>query len=391
MKRLLFLALLPVASLSYGQITITATDMPVPTGGFNINDMSMPSIPPSPIPGTNITWDLSSYDGGAFAEYYAPETDTFFTNIGVDVNYYWYKSMATDVFAYDVYHELDFTATDVSIKGIYIPYQGFDLSAATGNTGDSMEIPEQSYRLSQPVQTAVFPMTAGTAWHSVSRHSTNFTLTVTPLLDHVPSQHVYYVHRDDSVAGWGRMRVYTGSGPSAWYNVLMDKISYYTVDSFYINGVPADATLLSSFGLSQDQHSDSLDRYEFYRKGSYNYLAQFNYYNDASYTNLGDAGYNTDNLDPSSVGNVNNATYTTVLYPNPVTGNEVNFKISGGNVAMAHYAVYDMTGRLVSTGISNTATELHMSTEALPGGAYVLHVMGSKGENIAREQFDVVK
>lgn len=393
MKKLLLLALLPVASLSYGQITISATDMPVPTGSYSIQDMTNPGMPTSPIPGTNIMWYYGDINGTDYTEDYATETDTFFTNVGVDVNYFTYKSMVGGAagFAYDVYSELDFTTTDVTEKGRFIDFQGYDLSFVTGNTGDSLTIPAQKARPVQTVQTMKFPLTMSTSWHSVSRQVTDFTLTLSPLYDHTPSQHVYYIHRDDTVAGWGKMRVYTTSGASVWYDVLMDKISYYTVDSFYMGGVAAPDVILSSFGITQGQHTDSTDRYEFYRKGSYNYLAQFNYYEDNTYTNLGDAYYNTDNLTPSGVDAVNNAAYSTVLYPNPVTGAELNFKVMGGNAHIAKYIITDVAGRVVVNAAGDNTATLHVNTGDMATGTYILNVFNDKNERIAQEQFNVTK
>ena len=394
MKKLLFLAFMSVASLSYGQISILSTDMPVPTGSYNIQDMTgSGSLPASPVPGTNITWDLSNYYGAGYTEDYLPETDTFFTNVGVDVNYYTYKSMVggANGFFYNVYSELDFSSTGVIEKGRAIDYIGLDLSALTGNTGDSLVVPAQKALAAQTVQTMKFPLTMSASWHSVSRQVTDFTLTLSPLFDHTPSQHVYYIHRDDTVAGWGRMRVYTSTGPSAWYDVLMDKISYYTVDSFYAGGAPMSPIILSSFGITQDQQTDSQDRYEFYRKGSYNYLAQFNYYEDNSFTTLSDAYYNTDNLDPSGVNAVNNALYSTVLYPNPVTGGEMNFRIMGGNVQIARYMIVDMAGRVVMSGAGDKSTVLHVNTAELASGTYMLQVLNDKNEHVAKEQFNIVK
>ncbi len=393
MKKLLLLALLPVASLSYGQITISATDMPVPTGSVNIQDMSNPGMPTSPIPGTNIMWYYADFNGADYTEDYATETDTFFTNVGVDVNYFTYKSIVGGAasFSYDVYSELDFTTTGVTEKGRFIGYQPNDLSFFTGNTGDSLVIPEQKSLATQTVQTMKFPLTIGTAWHSVSRQVTDFTLTLSPLYDHTPSQHVYYIHRDDTVAGWGKMRVYTASGASAWYDVLMDKISYHTVDSFYMGGSPAPDVILSSFGISQGQHTDSTDRYEFYRKGSYNYLAQFNYYDDNTYTNLGDAYYNTDDLTPSGVDAINNAAYSTVLYPNPVTGAEMNFKVMGGKAHIAKYIITDVAGMVVMNAAGDNTAALHVNTTDLATGSYILNVFNDKNERIAEEQFNVTK
>lgn len=386
-KLLLLLAAMPVAALSYGQITINSTDMPIPTGSYNIADMTNPSMPPSPIIGTSIMWDFGSFDGSAYTEDYLTETDTFFTNIGVDVNYFTGKTMVPGVFFYEMYDELDFNTSNVTNKGGYIAYQGFDISAGTGTPGDSVVIPEQKHRWTTPIQQIPFPLTNGTSWHTVSRCVTDFTLTLSPLYNHTPSQHVYYVHQDDSVVGWGKMRVYATSGPSAWYDVLMDKIGYYTVDSFYMGGMPADATLLANFGMAQGQQTDSFFSYQFFRKGSYNYLAEFNYYNDGTYTEMGDAYYATDNIDPSSVGGSGSVAYSTILFPNPAAGSEVCLKTTG-KVDMASYTLTDMSGRVVNTGTAS-GTLLKADIAGLQSGIYIMNVFDKSSKRVAQEQFTV--
>lgn len=389
-KLLLAFSLIACCAGAHAQITITASDMPVPTGSFNIADMTTPGIPTGPVPGTNIHWDFGDYNGSPYTEDYFAETDTFFTNAGIDVNYPMSKSMVQGAFGYKVTSELDFSAAGVSETGVHISYQGFDLSIATGNMGDSMEIPEQKYHMMSPVQVMKFPLTAGTAWHSSSRRSTDFTLTVSPVYDHTPSRHAYWIHRDDSVAGWGKLRVYAATGPGAWYDVLMDKIAYYTTDSIYINGAPASSTFLATFGMTQGQHTDSGYRYEFYRKTSFNYLARFNYYNDAGYNSLSKAYYNTDNIDPSSVGALSHKAFSTLLYPNPVAGDIVNFKIVNGDIRISGYIITDITGKIVASGdaINN---EIHADASGFGPGLYILSACDDKGKQLTKEEFQVIR
>ena len=389
MKKILtLLALLSLTSAAFGQITILSTDMPVPTGSYNISDMTNPTLPSNPIIGTNITWDYGIYNGTTYTEDYFPETDTFFTNGGVDVNYPTGKTMVPGTFFYNLNSEIDFTTTNVRETGIYIPYQGYDLSAATGNTGDSMEIPEQRYFLSTPATLINFPLSNGNAWHSVSRYANNFTLTLSPLFDHSPWQHVYYTHSDDTIVGWGKMRVYAISGPSIYYDVLMEKSSQYSVDSFYANGLPADATVLGSFGMSQNQHTDSQYSYNFYRKGSFNYLAEFDYFNDASFNTLDGAYYHTDNIDPSGIKSLNGALYSTVIFPNPAK-HEINLKVVGGDLKMSAYVITDITGKAVKSGnVVKGATQLHVDLDgSLVNGVYILNVLNEAGEVLVKESF----
>ncbi len=87
MKKMFTLAaLLPFASAAFGQITITATDMPVPTSAYNLRDITTTTAA-SPTVGTSATWDYGTFVGTATTNIYTTETDTFFTHAGVDVYY----------------------------------------------------------------------------------------------------------------------------------------------------------------------------------------------------------------------------------------------------------------------------------------------------------------
>ena len=190
---------------SFAQITITSSDMPVPTGPFNNIEYSpiMPSAPPL---GASQTWDYSTYTGTTlFTNIFTTETDTFFTNAGVDVSRPEFKDLNLQ-YAYTISTEYDFNSNGVMATGIIVPAQAYDLSAVTGSTNDSLIFPQQQYLFTTQKTMMQFPFTMGSSWSSQSRCDNAFDLTVLLLgLNHTPGNHVYYTHRHDSIVGWGTL------------------------------------------------------------------------------------------------------------------------------------------------------------------------------------------
>ncbi len=389
MKKILLLPLLFVTFFSFGQIVISSTDMPVPTCTYTVWPLHITS----PInPALNNNWVVYPFSATYYSEEnYSLETDTFFSNQGVDATHIHTKGMSSSVFTlyYEVKRELDFTTTDVKEKGSTVIPKAMDIGYLTGFPGDSIIIPQQKTLDAEYIQTRKFPFTMNSSWHSTSsRQVTNFILKYSPTFDHVPCQHVYYIHRSDTVAGWGKVTLHSSMGPEVTYDVLMDKMSYYTVDSFYVGGVPADATFMSFLNNTQGQRINERHNYEFYREGLYNYLVSCSYGQDSTYNTLFIAFY----YDPwASEVSSKNYLFSTVLFPNPVTGGEMNFKIIGRSVHIAKYIVTDIMGRVMLSGNGNNLSELNVNTAELTSGSYILQVSDDKNALLATEHFSVVK
>lgn len=383
-------ALLPVASVMYGQaITINATDMPVPTADYNMMIISSTSAP-VPVVGTSSLWDYSTYSGTATVNSYPAETNPFFTAAGIDVYASGFKTLTTGL-GYDLFSEIDFNATNIKESGIEIERQEYDLFDFTGSTSDSLIFPAQTKLLTTPRVIIQFPMTAGSSWTSYSRHVTDFFLTVASAsLSNTPGQQVYYTHRTDTICGWGKLKVYTASGASIQYDVLMDKVAQYNVDSFYLAGSPAPPTLLTAFGLTQNQKNDSNYRYHFFRKGSFNYLMSFSFGSDATYTTPVGKFVHTDNITPAGVSGLDNG-YATVVFPNPSMGNFINLLVQGRGMADANYFVTDITGRTIKSGrVEMLQGAAHIEfDEQLSAGNYTINLFDKDNNRIVSESFSV--
>ena len=385
----LFCLLISVCST--GQIVINSGDIPVPAGTFT-NVEYGPTQPPAPSIGAGQTWDYSSFSGtGIITNIFNSETDPFFTMSGIDVNRAEFKDL-TAQYSYGVIMEYDFNSNGVHANGISVPYQAYDLSAVTGNTQDSLIFPAQQYIFPNPKVMMEFPFTMNSSWHSQVRCSNDFDITCLSLgLNHTPGNHAYTMHRNDSIIGWGTMRVYTSTGPSIWYDVLMNKYEEYAIDSFYINGAPASPVLLAAFSVSQGQKTNANYGYNFYRSGSYNYLVRVDYATDSLYSFILGTYQNLDNILATS--NIEDARYSTLVFPNPSNGSEVNVRIFGKRNEVKSFIVTDLTGQRVHEGTLEKQSDdlIRVDLDNLPAGEYILKLSDAGGNLIVTEKLTVRK
>ncbi len=381
------------SSLAICQITILGTDIPVPQEINNFDEITTAN-PSSPAIGANLNWDYSSYFGNnPFALIYPEETNPFFTASGVDVYVQGFKNLNSNL-GYILYNELDFNNNDVLDAGVDIIYQAYSLAAYTGNTSDSLVFPDQQYIFSNPRVFMHFPITANSAWHSSSSRQTDFNLTITALgLNRVPGQQRYTIVRSDSIVGWGKLSVHTPNGPSISYDVLMDRIEQYAIDSFFINGGPAPTVLLTSFGITQGQISGAQYAYNFYRKGTYAYLMRFFYGADKTFTTVSQAYVNTDNV-LTGIGDPQQPSYTTLVFPNPSNTNEINIKLFGKAFSNATYVITDLSGKSVQNGVptiqSNEMIQVKLNQQLINGN-YFIKIFDESKHEIVSEQIDILR
>jgi hypothetical protein len=187
------------------------------------------------------------------------------------------------------------------------------------------------------------------------------------------------------------MRVYTNAGPSKAYDVLMDKIAQYAEDSFYLSGVAAPSAMLSAFMISQAQKTDSNYRYNFYRKGSYNYLLSYYYGNEGTYsTPQGRYSDSAVITADAGAGTIDRGVFTTVLYPNPGNGTELNLMVMGP-VTLTNYSITDATGRVVASGSAEVKGGILHINPSLGSGNYLLMAGNGLNPALVKESFVVSK
>lgn len=374
-------------------ITINAADMPIPTSDLTTFDITSAN-PLAASLGNNQNWDYSSYSSSTLAGAgYTAETMPFFTNAGIDIYTDGVKDL-TPTSGYEVTHELDFNASGIHYAGMYVYEQSIPLVNFTGNSGDSIKFQAQSLLYSTPRTIAAFPFTANSAWHSkTSRTVVNFNITIASAgLNNTPGKHVFRYTENDSVVGWGKLRVYTQNGASIPYDVLMVRHETYATDSMYLGGAPAPTQLLTAFGITQGQKSNVAYAENFYRKGSWYYLMRRYYKTDNTYSTLNASFVNKDNI--STVGVEEAVEYSSLIFPNPTNGSELNVEIMGKNVEFSQYEVIDMLGRTVQIGTKNLngGDNLKIAlNENLSNGTYFVKILNTDNQMIIMEKFDLMR
>lgn len=391
--QIILLSFLAFVSATFAQtpITIGAADVPIP-GVFNITSLTAAN-PPAPTIGANQTWDYSAYTTtNVFTNDYQAETDTFFTNAGIDVYYDAFKVMSPTLgLGYNTSFEFDFNANGIEDKGLYVYGISNTLGSITGNNNDSLKIPTQKSLLSQPRKFMEFPVTANSAWASDSRRAVNFTITASVFgLNNAPAQHVYHYLRKDSVIGWGKLSVHTAGGSSIPYDVLQIQSENYALDSFYLAGAPAPAQLLNAFSVSQGQKTQIAYMRNFHRKGYFNYLVRFSYGEDNTYTNVASSFYHTDNL--TTVGIEDEVAYSTLIFPNPANGNEIFFQMLGKNVLASQYSITDIQGKRIYEGNSEEMGAGNLKLylpENIENGLYFIQIKDADNQTLTTEKIEI--
>ncbi len=374
--------------------TLNATNVPIPDGSYTFSEITLEN-PPSPALGNNSTWNYSAYTSpNTFSIVYTKEEDPFYTAEGIDVYALGFKLLNAQL-GYNLFFEYDFNNNGVEDKGVYISPQVYSLQQLTGNAADNITFPLQGYILNNPRKIMQFPMTAGTSWESTSNYSTDFTLKVAAFgLNDVPARHAYTTVRKDTIVGWGKMSVYTANGPSISYDVLMDRSVQYSIDSFYLNGAPAPAALLNAFSVTQGQIAGLSHAYNFYRAGTFNYLMRFFYGTDATFSNVAGTFVTLENLttSTSSTQEISKDVYTTVLFPNPSNGEEINLIFIGKAFDQVSYQINDIAGRTIQKSENQDMYDNKLTIDLgknISSGMYIIQVRDQGNNVIATEKINI--
>ncbi len=397
MKRIFtFLIIVVITRVAICQtpITITAQDIPIPTSPFIIDEIALLN-PPNPSEGSNQTWNYSAYfANNLFANNYIVETDPYFTDKGVDLYLDGSKAF-NQQFYYNIANEYDLNDGGFDDVAMYVYPQAYGLANFTGNPKDTLAMPVQAMFYTNPRPILKFPCTANSSWSSDTRRAVDFYLTVAAFnLNKIACQHIFHSIRKDTIAGWGKMKVYTPNGPSKSYDVLMSKTVNYAIDSFFVGGAPAPKPLLDGFSVSQGQISDESYSINFYRKGAVNYLARFFYAKDKTYKVLNAAYINLNDIEVGTATNEENSEYSTLLFPNPSNGSDLNLKFIGKTIGEVNYTITDLNGKIlrVATNVNGTDNHLKINLDGvIPNGNYIINVTDRKNKQIATEQFSVQK
>jgi hypothetical protein len=374
---LLFATFLSFSLAANAQLTLNSTNAPT-VAKCQQNDtlmrLKMSGIVPSFAGAANATWDLTVmgdstsffYDNGPYSGSAFP-TATF-TQPGA----YPFSSLIYYIDAiYDV------TPTGIINYGEHIERQALSLAGISGATTDTLTFLQQDITYTSNPKDLKYPCTMGTTWTEIIPYVTNFELTILAFgLDHTPGERRSHLTRSYNVIGWGKMRVNTPSGPSAYMDVLEIEISHLVIDSFYLGGAPAPESLLSAFGTTQGQVSETNYR-RFYRAGELRELARVTYSNN-TYSSIQGVFVHKQRLPmPTTSIADNDMERSFVVYPNPVTG--TSFKVDIENAGKsATYRICNLLGQEVAIG-AVSANGMVSIDDSIPSGNYVIKILTEEG------------
>ncbi len=363
----------------------TAADMPIPDGEIPIVTVDHTKIK-NPTGGINQTWDYAgAIPTASSTNLFIKEQAPFFTNAGVDVYIDVFKKFNAN-FGYNISQEWDFDDTGIYDKGHYVYPQAYSLASFTGSDKDSLIMAEQGYIVDKPRVIIKFPLTVNSSWKSSSRRYTDFLLKVGAFgLNNTPARHVYTTVRQDSIIGWGKMRVPTENGTSKYYDVLMERVKSSIIDSFYLNGAPAPPAVLNGFGIAQGQKLDETNVYNFYRKGQANYFMRVSYGTDNTFTKPNGAFINIAELETSS-SKGETEHFSSVIFPCPAY-DKVNVLLGDINAMYPTYEIVDLSGKWLTNGQTNqSGNTITIDVQDLPNGNYFVKLHNSKNNSTRVEK-----
>jgi len=296
-------------------------------------------------------------------------------------------------FGYSVDYYYSTNASSYSENGLHVLAQGYSEASVTGGANDSIIFAEQKMLFTQPRTILKFPATMGYKNSSVCRRAINFTITVAAAgLNHAPAQHVSTVYRQDTITGWGQMRIYTTTGKSIYYPVLSMLSKQYNIDSFYLNGSPAPTSLLNAFGEKQGEHTNDNNRIYYFRANRAQPLLLVNL--DSAMTSFTNLTFDGDNITKATgVNELEAGSWSTILFPNPSKGS-FNIRFIGKHPETINYTICDFSGRLIQSGsqlkLNNNELALEMRS-ALPNGNYFLKITDQNNSVIATETLSLLR
>lgn len=324
---------------------------------------------PNLAPATNANWDFTSvtYNPLTTNLKYAPVTG--FPNATMS-NLVIYNINPTQHYETN----LMFAVTNAGnmLYGERLTRQAFSLN--TSNVLDSLVILAQDVNYDVPQKLLVFPTTMGSNWTSSSKSTTNMTITYNPLATNAPAQRRSVMASNYKVVGWGNIKAkYPNGVISANMGVLQIESTVSSTDSFYVNGSPAPAVLLSQIGLSQGQTNYVYQR-NFYRQYELTPLVSATY-TDNTFSQLKDLNLNRERFKifEDGVNEVNNNKNINI-YPNPVVNKTFSVKIADAKAGSWTYEIVNMEGKKIANGaltVSGNAALVQMPAGATNGFYYV--------------------
>ncbi|MCW3121340.1 MAG: Por secretion system C-terminal sorting protein [Flavipsychrobacter sp.] len=370
MKYILLLFVLLYSQTSSAQIVLTSSSY---TSTFAGKVDTFPNVTVATIPastkGTNQLWDFSSVTSAAstYDTCLHLPTGTTFTTAQ-------YSRNLVDPIGY--YNIPCTVAGGINVNGVvaygtHFNKQVISIDSITSNTLDTMTIYEQDVVFSKPQRKISFPTSYLKTWgDTVSAVILGkVTAPVVSMHDAPLEIHITYSEQD-TITGWGTMKVKNSKGGIANVKVLQVKSVVNRVDSTFINGTFLSTTLKHYFWLPDGWVSSSY-KYVYYTANEVAPIADVDY--DYYYTTPLGAKVLNKNYPTDGILLIDNKPQISV-FPNPVTDHTL-FVSASGNIGSLDYKIIDMQGKIMAKATLNgNAINAIKLPDIIAPGIYYLQV-----------------
>jgi hypothetical protein len=399
MKKLTFtlFSALTVLSASAQLSTYTWNDAPGQAPGstvIKIDTVSRVQINggglPNFAPGNNVTWDMTNVLYEVGADHFDYDTTTLGAFPGATYQNNFDYNLTTTL-TYETNVQFAITPTGIQSFGEHIEQQTYPIGIITGNNNDELVLPTQDVVYDNPVMTLPFNCISGvTNWNTNVTYTTDMLLTYTAegFINQLVNK-VTHASRMDSAVGYGEIVALRLDGAQG-EPVEVIQIKNYTniVDSYYVNGVPMDNSVLATFNLSQGQ-TTAIYEYRYYRAGEVTPMMSV-IYEDGFNVQLHNIGLHRQRIpNDAGVSNVKNNAIA-AIYPNPATS-EVNVAIKNKALTSCNYELVNVIGQSIAKG--NTAVtggNINITVTDVPAGTYCLRLTNN-GEVLGQSPLTIVK
>ncbi len=261
----------------------------------------------------------------------------------------------------------------------------YSIAAITGGAKDSLRFPGTNQIYNGRIDAIKFPMTYQSMWTESRFENSGFELSVTAFgLNKTPGNRKRILTNTREIVGYGQLKIPKSDGsPSENMDLLLMKIIQTTVDSFFLGGAPAPATLLTAFGLTQGSMT-STSFYIFYKPDFAAPVLNINLSNTGQVSSV---NYRPQAADGSV--SVSEATdYEAKCYPNPSKAGQTVIMTTSENSDLAKKVkMTDMHGHVIFhnavVALTNNQYQLTIPVN-FTCGLYSLQLENQHGDLIGR-------
>ena len=382
------------------QITIKREGFGVATGRIDSGQWKLltKQYAKIPVTGNNQLWDYSNLKDSVnsiYSNYFVPATNYgSLPNTFSDANLAYNSRIFFNIIAQypcRVYQKLD--SLGLNTLGITTGGAKFTLVQLTTVLEDSLYFLADTIRYSSNALTYKFPMTVGTSWKNNYTETINFKISLSVFgLNRTPGQRISYFSSEDSIAGWGTLRLKNpAGGANLEYAVLLHKHNDSRIDSFYLEGSPTSDNLLILGRLLQGTVTKSVTKYRFLGFGFKEPLLYLSVDEDRTISTTYRAVLPNLGL---TVGNkeINNSFVHSTIFPNPAN-DYITINFDKKNSKDWILMIYNDIGQISSIntisfnqGIVNYPLKID-----LPKGTYFYNLLDETSLIKSKGKFIVVK